>query len=231
MNWSDFVKLKFLVIFSLFLVGCSTKEIKVETEKLNSNKVVYPAHMYSGVLVKPSWNWKMGHGAGVRLDEKLEIIEIRSGISTIGSMPQANGKNIRVDANEKREDDGEPVEAVGVCEERVKERSDRERIGEWNVHFKSDDKKSYDFEFVVGELSLLKPSLVSVAGYTDDIGDDIYNDNLSKQRAYSVSEQLKEFWGSAEFKIVWGGECPKVVLNTDGESRQRNRRVEIVAYK
>jgi hypothetical protein len=231
MNWSDSVKLKILVVIYLFLVGCSTKEIKVEIEKLNSNKVVYPAHMYSGVLVKPSWNWKMGHGAGVRLSEKLEIVEIRNGISTAGSMPLRDEKDVKGNADDMREDNSKSVEAVGVCAESVKERSDREKIGEWSVHFKSDNKTPYDFEFLMGELSLLEPSLVSVAGYTDDVGDDIYNDNLSKQRAYSVSERLKEFWSGAEFKIIWSGECPKVVLNTDGESRQRNRRVEIVAYK
>lgn len=239
MKWSDIVVLKISLMLCFFLAGCSANEIKVETEKLQSNKVVYPAHMYSGVLVKPSWNWRMGHGAGVRMDENLTIVEVRGGIevrnpkSKDGAVDSygSNEETVRNTESGKKEAGHKYVGGESVCEGYKKKEAGREELGKWNVHFKSGVKKSYDLDKLVNELSLLEPSVVSVVGYTDDVGDDTYNDKLSKHRAYSVSENLKQFWKGAEFNISWSGECPKIVLNTNETSRQRNRRVEIVAYK
>lgn len=231
--------LKFLTVLAVLLSGCSSQRVSDEHEKLLSNKVVYPAHMYNGVLVQPSWNWTMGHGKGVRLNEKLQIIEVREGLSD--SDDRSKSGNSSLIGGDRAASEVEVSDALvqkssdvvsNVCKgSTIGIGEPGDKLGSWKAHFKSDKDVSYDLDMMIGELKALNPSKVVVSGYTDDKGDDVYNERLSERRALSVSEELRKVWSGAEFKIIWGGECPKLVLNKDDESRQKNRRVEIMAYK
>jgi outer membrane protein OmpA-like peptidoglycan-associated protein len=70
---------------------------------------------------------------------------------------------------------------------------------------------------------------VSVEGHTDSVGSNSYNQELSDRRAYSVRSALTEM-GISNDRVAtrgYGEEFP-VASNNNAESRQLNRRVEII---
>ncbi|MDT8449970.1 MAG: OmpA family protein [Wenzhouxiangellaceae bacterium] len=70
--------------------------------------------------------------------------------------------------------------------------------------------------------------LVEVAGHTDSIGTDEYNQDLSERRAQSVADYLHSQGIARERMQVRGyGESRPAVPNTSSENRQQNRRVVI----
>jgi OOP family OmpA-OmpF porin len=70
---------------------------------------------------------------------------------------------------------------------------------------------------------------VEVAGYTDSIGSDQYNQGLSERRAKMVAEELTKDGISASRLTVRGyGERKPIADNKTEAGRARNRRVELV---
>ncbi|MGK7294482.1 MAG: OmpA family protein, partial [Candidatus Wenzhouxiangella sp. M2_3B_020] len=70
--------------------------------------------------------------------------------------------------------------------------------------------------------------LIEVAGHTDDIGAEAYNQELSERRARTVAEYLENRGVDRDrMKIVGYGESRPRVPNTSPENRQQNRRVVI----
>jgi outer membrane protein OmpA-like peptidoglycan-associated protein len=70
---------------------------------------------------------------------------------------------------------------------------------------------------------------VSVEGHTDSVGTNSYNQELSDRRAYSVRTALTDMGISNDRVATHGyGEEFPVASNNNAESRQLNRRVEII---
>lgn len=70
--------------------------------------------------------------------------------------------------------------------------------------------------------------LVEVAGHTDSLGSDAYNQQLSQQRAEAVRQYLIERGVSPDRMTAVGyGESEPVDTNDTVEGRERNRRVEL----
>ena len=70
---------------------------------------------------------------------------------------------------------------------------------------------------------------VEIAGHTDSVGSDAYNQRLSERRANTVAERLVADGISRSRLHVRGyGESRPVASNKSAEGRARNRRVEIV---
>ncbi|MBK8817273.1 MAG: OmpA family protein [Methylococcaceae bacterium] len=70
---------------------------------------------------------------------------------------------------------------------------------------------------------------VSVEGHTDSVGSNSYNQELSDRRAYSVKTVLTDMGISSDRVATHGyGEKFPVASNNNAESRQLNRRVEII---
>lgn len=70
---------------------------------------------------------------------------------------------------------------------------------------------------------------VMVEGHTDDVGSNAYNEQLSRQRAQSVTDALVADGVSTQrFQVRGLGETAPAVPNTNSASRQQNRRVEII---
>lgn len=70
---------------------------------------------------------------------------------------------------------------------------------------------------------------VSVEGHTDSVGTNSYNQDLSDRRAYSVRSALTDMGISNDRVATHGyGEEFPVASNNNAESRQLNRRVEII---
>lgn len=71
---------------------------------------------------------------------------------------------------------------------------------------------------------------VRIAGHTDAIGTESYNQGLSERRALAVAEYLEERGvDRSRMNVIGFGESQPVATNETPEGRQQNRRVEIVA--
>jgi outer membrane protein OmpA-like peptidoglycan-associated protein len=77
---------------------------------------------------------------------------------------------------------------------------------------------------------LNRATYIEVVGNTDDVGDDAYNMELSRQRAQAVRDYLVSNFGIDPSKIVTvgAGETNPVASNTTDEGRAQNRRVDVL---
>ena len=70
-----------------------------------------------------------------------------------------------------------------------------------------------------------------IQGYTDSVGSEDYNKNLSKERAQSVQTYLNGLGIETSRMTVEGlGETNPVASNDTAEGREKNRRVEIAIF-
>lgn len=69
---------------------------------------------------------------------------------------------------------------------------------------------------------------ITIYGYTDDAGDEDYNQKLSERRAMSVAQHLVDHGiDKQRIAIVGFGESQPVSTNTTDEGRAQNRRIEL----
>lgn len=74
----------------------------------------------------------------------------------------------------------------------------------------------------------LDSSKMLISGHTDDLGDDFFNDELSRRRATSVAQYLVKIgMDSSRIEIIGHGETQPLRPNDSEENRRYNRRVEI----
>lgn len=77
-------------------------------------------------------------------------------------------------------------------------------------------------------IKVLKPSAVTVTGYTDVVGGQPTNTNLSQQRAEAVAAQLRKDLGDSPIvTAIAKGESEPVASNATRDGRQQNRRASI----
>ena len=71
-------------------------------------------------------------------------------------------------------------------------------------------------------------TLIEIAGHTDNTGDEIYNESLSRRRAAAVARYtIKQGVSPLRFRINGYGESMPVASNKTEEGKSMNRRVEI----
>lgn len=81
-------------------------------------------------------------------------------------------------------------------------------------------------EFYKGE-----KNIIVITGYTDNIGNESYNQNLSMKRANAVKVKLMEFGiDPDQIKVEWKGEEYPLYPNDSEANRSKNRRVEITLF-
>ncbi len=81
---------------------------------------------------------------------------------------------------------------------------------------------------VAGTLNQYNQTVIEVAGHTDNVGSDAYNQQLSTQRANAVAAYLNGKGVMQQRMIVVGaGETRPVASNDTDAGRAQNRRVEI----
>lgn len=68
---------------------------------------------------------------------------------------------------------------------------------------------------------------VTIAGYTDDVGEDTYNQTLSTQRAEAVQKAIAKARPDLGLTAEGHGSVDPVASNSEPEGRAKNRRVEI----
>jgi outer membrane protein OmpA-like peptidoglycan-associated protein len=81
---------------------------------------------------------------------------------------------------------------------------------------------------VASTLNQYNQTVIEVAGHTDSVGSDAYNQRLSEQRANAVSSYLMgRGLNRDRFIVVGAGESRPVASNDSDAGRAENRRVEI----
>jgi OOP family OmpA-OmpF porin len=72
-------------------------------------------------------------------------------------------------------------------------------------------------------------SYAYIAGYTDNVGPEDYNEGLSRRRTETVASYLSDTHGIDEFRLVlqWFGSDNPLVANDTSANRAKNRRVEV----
>ncbi len=81
---------------------------------------------------------------------------------------------------------------------------------------------------VAGTLQQYNQTVVEVAGHTDSVGSDQYNQQLSQRRAEAVASYLNSRGVMRDRMITVGaGETRPIATNDTEEGRAQNRRVEI----
>jgi outer membrane protein OmpA-like peptidoglycan-associated protein len=115
-----------------------------------------------------------------------------------------------------------------------------ERVGEGiNMTFNSgllftinssllSDAAKISLEKVAGVFVKYPDTNILIEGHTDDTGKPDFNMELSKKRAYSVSEYLQSKGvNTARMNIKWYGETQPKYTNDNDANRALNRRVEL----
>ena len=91
------------------------------------------------------------------------------------------------------------------------------------------DESRRAFDGVLGEIARRPVPDVLVIGHTDKVGNDAFNDALSRQRAEVVRKALLARGIAPESIVVVGrGKREPIVPTADGVAEARNRRVEIL---
>lgn len=86
-----------------------------------------------------------------------------------------------------------------------------------------------DLRAIAGNLMAYPNSTIQILGHTDNVGDAVYNQDLSLQRAEAVADVLLESGVPfGRIQAIGRGEDQPVASNLTPEGRAQNRRVEIV---
>lgn len=81
---------------------------------------------------------------------------------------------------------------------------------------------------IVAQLSKQNLKTLEVNGYTDNVGNEVYNMKLSTERAETVKMFLQRNGISIPIKTHGYGSQSPVMPNTSAANRDKNRRVEII---
>ena len=81
---------------------------------------------------------------------------------------------------------------------------------------------------LVDFININNPGVIKINGYTDNVGSESYNIELSLLRAQSVKDFLLSKGILCNIEINGFGEKNPITDNSNSEKRKQNRRVEIV---
>jgi outer membrane protein OmpA-like peptidoglycan-associated protein len=85
---------------------------------------------------------------------------------------------------------------------------------------------------LAGVLNFLPDIKIEIHGYTDNIGTEVANRNLSEKRAARVRDYLVSLGVAKDRMKVFGrGEANFVASNDTAEGRAKNRRIELIFYR
>ncbi len=163
-----------------------------------------------------------GDGIADYLDKCPDVV----GVPLYNGCPDTDGDGIP-DYKDKCPTVAGTVENDGCPEEAHKLVQSLEGI---QFEFDSDVIKPESYPILDAAVETLKSKTeinLDIAGHTDNIGEDAYNQNLSERRANSVMKYLTEKGiDAARLKAAGFGETQPVADNETPEGRAKNRRVD-----
>ncbi|MDF9798257.1 outer membrane protein OmpA-like peptidoglycan-associated protein [Catalinimonas alkaloidigena] len=176
----------------------------------------------------------IGAGAGGAIGG---VIGNKAGNTAVGAIIGATvggaagaliGRQMDKQAEELEEDlEGAEVTRVG---EGIKITFDSGLLFDYDSYALRDNTKE-NLQEMAETLKKYEDTNILIEGHTDSTGSDDYNEELSEDRAESVSEYLLSLGVSPDRLTTMGyGEEQPVTDNDTAEGRQENRRVEVAIY-
>jgi OmpA-OmpF porin, OOP family len=158
--------------------------------------------------------------------EKADSADARAG-DALGRADAAGKKSDQVRADLRNE-----------LSERIANLDDYKPAGDAVVLFKfnsaklTDDAKQQLDQIGKGQVGSMKRYFVAIQGFTDKIGPDDYNLQLSRRRAEAVQKYLVETYNVPVYRIqiVGLGKDKPVNDQKTKDDREKNRRVEITVF-
>jgi len=204
-------------VMTVFASGCKTLDAYTREEQMSSAT--------KGALIGAAAGVAVGLISGDDAVERRQHALIGAGIGALA------GGSIGYYMDKQEAELRAELEGTGVSVVRDGDNITLNMPG--NVTFATDSSDLspafFDVLNSVGKvLAEFEQTVVEVAGHTDSIGSDAYNQGLSERRANTVSSYLSGRGVIDQRLITLGmGESRPLVDNSSTTSRQSNRRVEI----
>ncbi|SOE21014.1 Outer membrane protein OmpA [Spirosomataceae bacterium TFI 002] len=207
---------KLIIYFSIFSLGVATMTSCNSLRKLTKEQ--------KGAIIGIG----AGGAAGAAIGAKSKNPAVYAIIgSTVGGVAGAViGKYMDKQAAELQKELGKVAEVERV-EEGIKLTMDSGILFGFDSYQLSAKSKA-ELQKLANVLEKYEDTDILVAGHTDNVGSEAYNEKLSKQRAQSVSDLLSSYGVKSNRMVIRGyGENAPVVSNETESGQQKNRRVEL----
>ena len=190
-------------VLFLSLAGCS----RTNTASIKSGKgstARSDGHKLDNSIVSMISNAKVGGTLGTMINKQMDrqASELKSKLKEAKVMRFEEGILITIDSRLLFEEDSHGLQSTnGMLK-------DLARI-----------LKKYDFTSAL------------IEGHTDNVGEDIYNQSLSEQRAHEIEDYLiRKGINDSRMKTKGYGERQPIASNDSESGRQLNRRIEIALF-
>jgi outer membrane protein OmpA-like peptidoglycan-associated protein len=217
---------------AVFAAGCTTTPVYTQTEPENDSQGVVTAEeaaerdkLKRGALIGAGIGAVVGAISGDDARERRQRALIGAGVGAL-----AGGA---IGAYQDRQERALRESLAGTGVDVVRKGDDLVLNMPENITFafNSSDLNPRFFEVLdrVANVSNQYPqTMLEIAGHTDAIGSDAYNDQLSQRRAQAVGNYLmSRNVNSQRLMMIGGGERYPVATNETDAGRAQNRRVEI----
>jgi len=190
-------------VLFLSMVGCSsTNTAPIESSKGPTSKTV--GHQLDNTIVSVISNANVGGTLGTMINKQMDrqASELKSKLKEAKVMRFEEGILITIDSRILFEEDSHRLQSTnGMLK-------DLARI-----------LKKYDY------------TSAFIEGHTDNVGEDIYNQSLTEQRALEVENYLiHKGINDSRMKTKGYGERQPIASNDSENGRQLNRRIEIAIF-
>jgi outer membrane protein OmpA-like peptidoglycan-associated protein len=192
-----------VTVLFLSLVGCSSRNTaSIESSKGPTSRS--NGHQLDNSIVSVISNAKVGGTLGTMINKQMDrqASELKSKLKEAKVMRFEEGILITIDSRVLFEEDSHGLESTnGMLKDLAK------------------ILKKYDY------------TSAFIEGHTDNVGEDIYNQSLSEQRAHEVENYLiRKGINDARMKTKGYGERQPIASNDSESGRQLNRRIEIALF-
>jgi len=187
----------------LALVGCSST-ITAQIESSKASTVKTAGHQLDNTIVSTIANTKVGGTTGAMISRQMDrqASELKEKLKDAKVMRFEEGILITIDSRLLFEEDSHGLQSTkGMLK---------------------------DLAHILAKYAYTN---AVIEGHTDNVGEDIYNQSLSEQRAHEIENYLiKKGIKDARMKTKGYGERQPIASNDSESGRQMNRRIEIALY-
>lgn len=220
------------------LTGCATK-------KYVNARVTPIEQRLEEVDARSTQNQKAISQLNEKLDKEISRTEeIARGAENLAQQNSKRLKSVEQDLASTRRtaESAEQLANQGLAgirqlNERLAELGNYTLLDETTIYFgfassRLSNEAKQQLDQLASQVASLKDYVIEVQGFTDTVGDPIYNRQLSTQRAESVVRYLVAEHNIPVARIAWLGlgELKPVADNKTLQGRKQNRRVEVRVY-
>jgi len=168
-------------------------------------------------------------------DDSIKIAQLTS-VTTSHSQSTINIDNVNENKPNTKSNDPKISEietSSSLTQANNKTNSNNSNKAAYVIYFDFDSYKiKANFEEEIKNIVITNDQVILLVGHTDNIGDNSYNNWLSKKRAESIKNFLTEKYKiNCQFKLVGKGSSEPIDNNNTIEGQAKNRRVEVFIYE